>query len=73
MYKIEFAGATVYEGASKEMANMIATAFAHSYNVRGWSQVTLKLSVNFSNSVKAFTGILGRDAIGIVEDFFRHY
>lgn len=73
MYTVVFAGATVYEGDSPAMAKMIATAFAHAYNVRGWSRASIKLDVKFGNTVKSKTGTLGHDAIAIVEDFFLHY
>lgn len=73
MYTVVFGGAKVYEGDSQAMAKLIATAFAHSYSVTGWSGEQLRLDVKFGATVKSKSGTLGRDAIEVTKDFFLHY
>ena len=72
-YQIIFNGTIVYDGDNKGLAHMIATAFAHAYDVRGWSRGRLSLVVDLNSTMKNAVGTLGHDAIAIVNDFFSHY
>lgn len=73
MYHVNFGGTPVYDGGNRELAKMIATAFAHAYGVRGWSGTALVMVVDFSSTMKSISGRLGHDAIEKVNDFFAHY
>jgi len=74
MYKVIFGGETFYDGSDKDAAKTIATAFAHAYNVQGWSGASLKMSVELGAlGTRSMTGYLGRDAITTVDKFFSSY
>lgn len=72
-YQVTFNSTVVYDGDHKAIARMIATAFAHAYNVKGWSRLPLSLVVDFNSTLKSATGLLGHNAIEVVNDFFAHY
>ena len=72
-YLVRFGTVDVYAGGSKSTARMIATAFAHSYNVRDWQRMQLHIAAGDGRNEWMTTGILGHDAIEKVNDFFEHY